>query len=74
MVTMQPPCEEVERFVASMRVSGVMENYDVLLIKTTEMQSDNRQVFRAILPDKHGNLDKANLSGIFAAQFEELPG
>lgn len=62
-----------ERFGANMRVRGVTENYDVLLFKTYESQTDNRQVLRVILPDKNGNVDKATLTGMFAAQFEELP-
>lgn len=61
-----------ERFGANMRLRGVMENHDVLLLKTHESQTDSRQVLRVILPDKNGNVDKAKLSGIFAAQFEEL--
>jgi hypothetical protein len=62
-----------ERFAAGMRVSGVMEDYDVFLMKTAETRRDNRVVLRVILPDRNGNIDKADLNGIFAAQFEELP-
>jgi hypothetical protein len=63
-----------ERFVAGMRVSGLMGEYEVLLIQTIESRSMPRSVLRAILPDKNGNLDRAKLTGIFAAQFEDLPG
>jgi hypothetical protein len=62
-----------ERFTAGMRVTGIVRKYDVLLVKTTETRSIKRQVLRVILPDKDGNLDKATTSGIFAAQFQELP-
>jgi hypothetical protein len=56
-----------------MRVSGVLDNHDILLAKTIETRSIDRPVLRVILPDKDGNLDEAHLRGIFAAQFQELP-
>jgi hypothetical protein len=62
-----------ERFVAGMHVSGLMGQYEVLLIQTNESRSMRRSVLRVILPDKTGNLDRATLKGIFASQFEELP-
>lgn len=62
-----------ERFTAGMRVSGVVENYDVLLMKTTETQRDSHVVLRVILPDRNGNIDKGDLDALFAAQFEALP-
>ena len=60
-----------ERFVAGMHVSGLMAKYEVLLIQTTE---SGRSVLRVILPDKDGKLDRATLTGIFGAQFEDLLG
>ncbi len=62
-----------ERFVSGMRVSGLMSKHDAFLIQTTETQSIPRSVLRVILPDKEGNLDRAMLKGIFAAQFQNLP-
>jgi len=62
-----------ERFAPSMRVSGILDNHDILLAKTMETRSIDRPVLRVILPDKDGNLDKVHLRGIFAAQFQELP-
>ena len=62
-----------ERFVAGMRVGGLIKKHDVLLIQTTEAPSTPRSVLRIILPDKDGNLDRATLKGIFAEQFQELP-
>lgn len=62
-----------ERFRAGMRVSGIMQEYDVLLIEASETRNIRRRVLRVILPDKTGNLDQATLGGIFAAQFQELP-
>jgi hypothetical protein len=61
-----------ERFVTGMRVSGVVKRHDVLLVETAETQNIRRRVLRVILPDDDGNLDKATLNGIFAAQFQEL--
>jgi|SRR5665213_1843625 len=62
-----------ERFVPGMRVSGLMNKHEALLIQTMETRSIQRSVLRVILPDKEGNLDRATLKGIFAAQFQELP-
>ena len=62
-----------ERFVAGMRVSGVIKKHDVLLVQTTETRSTPRSVLRVILPDTNGNLDRATLKGLFTAQFETLP-
>ena len=62
-----------ERFAAGPRVSGIMQKHDVLLIETTETQSNRRRVLRVILPDNSGNLDEASLTGMFASQFQELP-
>jgi hypothetical protein len=61
-----------ERFASGMHVSGIIEDYDVLLVKMTETQNTQHPVLRVILPDKDGNLDKTGLTGIFAAQFQEL--
>jgi hypothetical protein len=62
-----------ERFAAGMRVSGIVEKYDVMLIEITETQNDNRYVLRVVLPDEDGNLTKATCRDIFAAQFQQLP-
>ena len=56
-----------------MHVSGLIRQYEVLLIQTTESRNIERAVLRVILPDKNGNIDRAKLKSIFAAQFEELP-
>jgi len=56
-----------------MRVSGVVKRHDVLLVETIETRNIKRRVLRVILPDDDGNLDKAALHVIFAAQFQELP-
>src|SRR4029077_9408842 len=62
-----------ERFAPSVRVSGILDNHDIFLAKTMETRSIDRPVLLAILPDKDGNLDEAHLTGVFAAQFKELP-
>lgn len=62
-----------ERFAGGQRVSGITQKHDVLLIETTETQSNRRRVLRVILPDESGVLDKASLTGMFASQFQELP-
>jgi Domain of unknown function (DUF4262) len=61
-----------ERFAAGMRLSGIARKYDVLLVKTTESQSNARSVLRVILPDEDGNLDRETIGGIFATQYQEL--
>lgn len=58
-----------ERFTDGMRVSGIVKDYEVLLV---EAQEAGRQVLRIILPDKNGNLEESKLSGTFAAQFQDL--
>lgn len=58
-----------ERFESGMRVSRVVRNYDVLLVTARE---SGRPVLRVILPDAAGNLEEGKLSGIFAAQYEDL--
>jgi hypothetical protein len=62
-----------ERFVAGMRVSRILKNYDVLLVKMNETHRIERPILRVILPDKDGNLNKGSVSSMFATQFEELP-
>ena len=52
-----------ERFVAGMRVSGILEDYDVLLVRMNESHTIHRPVLRVILPDKEGNLNKSIVSG-----------
>lgn len=64
--------KEGERFVSGMRVRGLTEKHEVLLIQTIETRNIRRSVLRVILPDKAGNLDQAALKGVFAAQYQEL--
>lgn len=63
-----------ERFTAGAYIRGILPSYEVLLIDATETKSIRRKVLRVIIPDKNGTLDKALLSGMFADQFQELPG
>jgi hypothetical protein len=47
-------------------VDGVLPNYKVKLVATTE---NERTVLRVILPDKDGNLDQETITGVFADQY-----
>jgi hypothetical protein len=58
-----------EKFEANMRVSGVVANYDVLLITAKECERNPRQVLRVILPDQKGNLDEGRMDALFASQY-----
>jgi hypothetical protein len=62
-----------ERFSSGMRVDKVVKDYDVLLIEKGLLCRGPRRVLRVILPDQAGNLEKDKLTGIFAAQYQELP-
>jgi hypothetical protein len=58
-----------EKFEAGMRVSGVVANYDVLLVAAKESEQNSRQVLRVILPDQQGNLDEERMNAFFASQY-----
>lgn len=59
--------KEGNQFASGDRVSGIIKNYDVLLL---EVENGGRRVLRIILPDVDGNLEEKDLKGVYAAQYE----
>lgn len=62
-----------ERFISGMRVTGLLASHEALLVRMTETRNSRHAVLRIVLPDKDGNLSRESLTGVFAAQFQELP-
>lgn len=56
-------------YVPGRDYSGILRGYDVRFVVAEE---GNRELYRVILPDAHGNLDRESIQGSFLHQYDDI--